>query len=250
MQSNDAPHWINPPPFHEVRGDELIVRTGRDTDWWNNTFYGFRHLSGHFLAHKMTGDFSLEATFSAGYRRLYDQAGVMLRVDDNNWLKTGTEFTDGALHFSVVVTRDDQSDWSVLKLGGDIGHPVSVRLTRHAEALRVQRRDADGTWQLVRLAYLKMPETVEVGPMCCSPTGEGLEVAFSHIAFGSPIFARAPRGLVQHREREVQSVANATHAAYGTKSSAEVRSLRHVLAMKARIDARIATMITPAGHNA
>jgi regulation of enolase protein 1 (concanavalin A-like superfamily) len=187
MQSNDAPHWINPPPFHEIRGDELIVRTGRDTDWWNNTFYGFKHLSGHFLAHQMTGDFSLEATFSAGYRRLYDQAGVMLRVDDSNWLKTGTEFTDGALHFSVVVTRDDQSDWSVLKLGGDIGHPVAVRLTRHAEALRVQRRGADGVWQLVRLAYLKMPETVEVGPMCCSPTGEGLEVTFSHVSFGSPI---------------------------------------------------------------
>ena len=187
MQSNKAPHWINPPPFHETRGDELVVRTGRDTDWWNNTFYGFKHGNGHFLAHDLTGDFSLEATFSAGYRRLYDQAGVMLRVDNNNWLKTGTEFTDGALHFSVVVTRDDQSDWSVLKLGGDIGLPVTLRLTRHGEALRVQRRDGDGGWQLVRLAYLNMPETVKVGPMCCSPTGDGLEVTFSRIAFGSSI---------------------------------------------------------------
>lgn len=187
MQSNDAPRWINPPPFHEMRGDELHVRTGRDTDWWNNTFYGFRHANGHFLAHQMTGDFSLEATFAAGYHRLYDQAGVMLRVDDNNWLKTGTEYTDGALHFSVVVTRDDQSDWSVLKLGGDIGLPVTVRLTRHAEALRVQRLDADGVWQLVRLAYLRMPQTVEAGPMCCSPTSEGLDVSFSRIAFGPPI---------------------------------------------------------------
>jgi regulation of enolase protein 1 (concanavalin A-like superfamily) len=179
--------WHNEPPFHERRGDGLVVRTGRDTDYWNNTFYGFKHSSGHFLATPVTGDFSFEVTFSADYSRLYDQAGAMVRVDDNNWLKTGTEFTDGALHFSVVVTRDDQSDWSVMLLGGEVTAPVTLRLTRHAEALRVQLREPDGSWRLVRLAYLAMPETVDVGPMCCSPTGAGLEVTFSRIALGEPI---------------------------------------------------------------
>jgi regulation of enolase protein 1 (concanavalin A-like superfamily) len=66
----------------------------------------------------------------------------------------------------VVVTRDDQSDWS--------------------EALRVQILDA-GTWRLVRLCFLRMPETVEAGPMTCSPTGEGLETTFSRVAIGEPI---------------------------------------------------------------
>lgn len=177
--------WRNPPPFHEQRGDALVVWTGKETDWWNNTFYGFRHANGHALLQPVTGDFSLEATFTAEYRELYDQAGVMLRVEDNTWLKAGTEFTDGALHFSVVVTRDDQSDWSVVRLPSMA--PVTLRLTRHAEALRVQRLDEDGRWQLVRLAYLPMPETVEAGPACCSPIGEGLEVTFSRVTFGPPI---------------------------------------------------------------
>jgi regulation of enolase protein 1 (concanavalin A-like superfamily) len=179
--------WRNEPPFHEQRGDELVVRTGKDTDYWNNTFYGFKHGDGHFRATPIAGDFSLELTFSANYQRLYDQAGAMLWVDENNWLKCGTEFTDGALHFSVVVTRDDQSDWSVMTLGGDPFAPVTLRLTRHAEALRIQIRKPDGTWPLVRLCYLRMPETVEVGPMTCSPTGEGLEARFSRIAIGEPI---------------------------------------------------------------
>lgn len=179
--------WHNEPPFHEERDSALVVRTGKDTDYWNNTFYGFRHDNGHFHATRVGGDFSLELTFSATYHRLYDQAGGMIFVDGNNWLKCGVEFTDGAMHFSVVVTRDDQSDWSVMPLDIGPGEPVTLRITRHAEALRIQILRADGAWALVRLCYLRMPETVEVGPMTCSPTGEGLEVRFSRIAISEPI---------------------------------------------------------------
>lgn len=180
-------YWVNEPPFHENDDDVLVLRTGKETDWWNNTFYGFQHASGHLLATRVTGDFTFDAKFTANYQRLYDQAGVMLRVDDDNWLKCGVEFTDGHMHFSVVVTRDDQSDWSMMPLMAEPGTPVSLRLTRHAEALRVQIQLSDGTWQLVRLCYLRMPETVEIGPMTCSPTGEGLEVTFSRIEIGEPI---------------------------------------------------------------
>ena len=37
------PHWRNPPPFSERGGDTLTVRTGEKTDFWNRTFYGFKH---------------------------------------------------------------------------------------------------------------------------------------------------------------------------------------------------------------
>lgn len=185
-----APHWINEPPAHRRDDRSLIVTTGRETDFWNNTFYGFRHTNGHVLAHEVTGDFSLLVTFSAPYRDLYDQAGVMLRVDDNNWLKCGVEYADGLKNFSTVVTRNDQSDWSVTKLGGRLDAPVTLRLTRHAEALRVQIKTSNG-WRLARLAYLDMPNTVTAGPMCCSPVGSGLEVTFHRIAWSDPI----PRDL-------------------------------------------------------
>src|SRR5690606_39761998 len=79
--------------------------------------------------------------FTANYQRLYDQAGVMLRVDDDNWLKCGVEFTDGALHFSVVVTRDDQSDWSVMPLAGDPTAPVTLRLRSEEHTSELQSRE-------------------------------------------------------------------------------------------------------------
>lgn len=179
--------WRNPPPEHSETDAGLILRTGRDTDYWNNTFYGFRHDNGHFRATRVGGDFSMEISFLADYRTLYDQAGAMVWVDENNWLKCGIEYTDGALHFSVVVTRDDQSDWSVMPFAGAPDRPVVLRVTRHAEALRVQVQTEDGSWQLVRLCFLRMPETVEAGPMACSPTSEGLEVRFTRIDIGEPI---------------------------------------------------------------
>ena len=179
--------WRNEPPFLEQRDHQLVLRTGPETDYWNNTFYGFRHDNGHFLATEVTGDFTVEVTFSASYEQLYDQAGAMLRVDGDNWLKCGIEFTDGQLHFSVVVTRDDQSDWSVMPMDADPEQAVTLRLTRHGEALRVQVLGADGSWRLVRLCYLRMPETVEVGPMACSPTREGLEVTFMAFGIEDPI---------------------------------------------------------------
>lgn len=70
--------WHNEPPHHQMRGEALVVTTGKDTDYWNNTFYGFRHSDGHLLATPVSGDFSYELTFSANYSRLYDQAGAML----------------------------------------------------------------------------------------------------------------------------------------------------------------------------
>jgi regulation of enolase protein 1 (concanavalin A-like superfamily) len=184
------PRWRNEPPFWEKRGDTLVVRTGEKTDYWNRTFYGFKNGNGHLHAHQVRGDFSAVSEFTADYCNLYYQAGVMIYVDDRTWLKAGTEFTDGAPHFSVVATRDDQSDWSMKPFVADAAKAVTMRVTRHAEAIRVQVKEGEG-WQLVRLAFLPMPETVEVGPMCCSPTGVGLEVRFTRFEIGPPI----PRDL-------------------------------------------------------
>jgi len=179
-------HWINTPPaFTQIDG-VLAVTTGHETDYWNNTFYGFKHSNGHMLGTPVTGDFTLTVTFSAPYKTLYDQAGAMLRVDDTTWLKCGVEFTDERRTFSVVVTRDDQSDWSVMPIAGETDDPVTLRLTRHAEALRVEV-EQDGKFRLVRLAFLDMPETVEAGPMCCSPVGAGLHVRFHAVSFANPI---------------------------------------------------------------
>ncbi|RWB23162.1 MAG: DUF1349 domain-containing protein [Mesorhizobium sp.] len=182
--------WLNPPPHHVFGDGTLHVRTGKETDFWRETFYGFRRDNGHFLYGPVAGDFSAEVTIKGDYEALYDQAGLMLRLSETHWIKAGIEYTDGLAYFSVVVTND-RSDWSLVAIPPN-PNGVRIRLTRHAEAIRVQYLDAsDSHWKPVRLAYFPTSKSVDVGMMCCSPQREGFEVTFSDFVVAPPI----PRDL-------------------------------------------------------
>ena len=185
--------WLNEPPQWREDKDALHVTTGARTDFWRRTHYGFIRDDGHFRHTSISGDFTAEVLVEANYEALYDQAGLMLRVDEKNWLKTGIEYTDGAMHYSTVVTREDFSDWSPQVLPASAAKGIRVRLTRHAEALRVQFQLPGESWRLARLAMLPMGETVDVGMMCCTPERAGLEVTFRGFAV-QPAISRELHG--------------------------------------------------------
>jgi regulation of enolase protein 1 (concanavalin A-like superfamily) len=170
--------WLNPPP-HCTFGDNTVhVRTGMGTDFWRETFYGFWRDNGHFLSRQVEGDFSAEVTVKGNYEVLYDQAGLMVRLSETHWIKAGIEYTDGLMYFSVVVTND-ASDWSLAGIPAD-PDGVRIRLTRHAETIRVQYLDASaGHWRPVRLACLPRSNTVEFGLVACCPKAEDFDGALT-----------------------------------------------------------------------
>lgn len=178
--------WLNPPLRHSFEGDALLVETGRETDFWRETFYDFWRDSGHFLFTGVPGDFTAEVTIDGRYEALYDQAGLMIRLSESNWIKAGIEYTDDEMYFSTVVTNDT-SDWSLIKIPvGPQG--VRIRLTKHHEAIRVQYLDiTDSRWKPARLAYFPPTASVDVGIMCCSPQREGFKVSFRDFSIGPPI---------------------------------------------------------------
>lgn len=178
--------WLNEPP--QWRGDaaSLALVTGDKTDFWRETFYGFIRDSGHAWLTPVSGDFSATATIRGDYQVLYDQAGMMLRIDETHWIKTGIEFTDGLMHFSVVVTRG-VSDWSVIPLhSAPAETAVFVRLTRHGDAVRVQFHLGDGEWQMARLCSFPADDAM-VGVTACSPERDGFSARFENISVGPPI---------------------------------------------------------------
>src|SRR5574338_1360016 len=99
----DTMQWFNPPAKTSVDGSRLRVTTAASSDFWRITHYGFIRDNGHFLYQELTGDFSVEIRVDGAYRDLYDQAGLMLRVDAENWIKTGIEYVEGRQNLSVVV---------------------------------------------------------------------------------------------------------------------------------------------------
>ena len=178
--------WLNPPPEFREQDGSLIARSGKETDFWRETFYGFWRDNGHFFHRSVAGDFTAEVTIKGNYDALYDQAGLMMRLSETHWVKAGVEFTDGRMYFSVVITND-VSDWSLVAIPTDPAG-VRIRLTRHREAVRVQYLDCgDNSWKPVRLGYFPPSDRVDVGMMCCSPQREGFEVTFSGFSVGPPI---------------------------------------------------------------
>ncbi|MFI1357745.1 DUF1349 domain-containing protein [Streptomyces sp. NPDC020898] len=181
----DDMQWLNEPPRWSVNEGTLVVTTADRTDFWRETFYDFIRDDGHFLAREVTGDFTAQVTLAGEYETLYDQMGLMLRVDQANWIKTGVEFTDGRAHLSCVITRD-HSDWSVVATP-EVGDEITLRMTRHGTAVRVQYLTTGGEWQLLRLGYLPLPVTCQVGVMSCSPQRAGFTGRFSDFAITEPI---------------------------------------------------------------
>ena len=161
------------------------MTTGLETDFWRDTFYGFKRDNGHFFGTAVRGDFTATVVFEGSYEALYDQAGVMLRLDERNWLKMGIGFSDGVTNFSVVVTRD-RSDWSIVRVPLVSG-PQAVRLTRVAGAVLADFRDAAATWQLMRVADFPDSAESQVGPMVCSPQRAGFQARFTTFSVGPAI---------------------------------------------------------------
>ena len=180
----DCLTWLNPPTL-TLKDGLLTAETGDRTDFWQETFYGFRRDNGHFGFVEQSGDFSAEVTFSGEYRELYDQAGMMVRLDENTWLKAGVEYTDGQQHLSVVATRG-VSDWSVLPLANPPAE-IRLRLTRLGGAVLVQASLDGETYTMLRLAALTDAECLRVGVMCCSPERSGFRATFRDLQVGEPV---------------------------------------------------------------
>ena len=75
--------WYNEPKSWAATGDKITVTADRTTDFWRKTHYGFIKDDGHFFYQERTGDFRFGVVVIGQYATLYDQAGLMVRVDDD-----------------------------------------------------------------------------------------------------------------------------------------------------------------------
>jgi uncharacterized protein len=175
--------WLNEPQNWKQEGGQLSVFADAHTDFWRKTHYGFVRDNGHLYYEKVSGNFEIETEFRGKYESLYDQAGLMVRLDETTWMKTGIEFVNGIHHVSAVVTRD-YSDWSVVPLHAYHGS-LRLRLKREGGAITIEYFASDGGWVMFRTAYLSTADELEVGRMVAAPDGGGFEAVFSEFGVKS-----------------------------------------------------------------
>jgi regulation of enolase protein 1 (concanavalin A-like superfamily) len=168
--------WYNEPPSWSAEGSRIEVKVAGGTDFWRKTHYGFVRDNGHFGFVEVKGDFTAEVQVKGAYHELYDQAGLMLRVDAEHWIKTGIEYVHGVQYVSAVVTNEF-SDWSVAPLHNNPA-AISLRVIRKAEAVEIFYSLDGADYTLLRIAYLLPAASMAVGVMCAAPDGHGFGVTF------------------------------------------------------------------------
>jgi regulation of enolase protein 1 (concanavalin A-like superfamily) len=176
--------WLNEPDRWAMASGDLSVVTNRATDFWRETHYGFIRDSGHFFGRPTDGGFTASLRVRARFETLYDQAGIMVRLNQTTWIKAGIELSDGEALLGSVLTNGC-SDWATGPFRGDPSD-FWIRATVDQGALRLQASVDGKTWPLVRLCPFPEAASYAVGPMCCTPERAGLEVLFSDFVVTHP----------------------------------------------------------------
>ena len=168
--------WMNEPASSKITGNAVTVRSRAKTDFWQKTFDGYAADNGHFLHLPASGDFTFTAQINGQYATQYDQAGLMVRIDAENWMRCGTEFIDGKRYASVVFTRTF-SDGSTLP---DLSEtePIWWRVVRKNNSIETFCSLDSAKFMSVRMGYFPTQPTVEVGLMCAAPSGPGFDASF------------------------------------------------------------------------
>ena len=171
--------WLNPPASEHYDAGTLTARAKGKTDFWRKTFFGYITDNGHFLHTEQAGEFTFQARVNGNYSQLYDQAGLMVRLDEKNWMKCGSEVFDDKRWASVVFTRDF-SDWSTMEDLSQNG-PVYWRVVRKKDSLEAQCSKDGEKFMTIRQGYFPAKVPVQVGVMCAAPEGQGFDAVFDQL---------------------------------------------------------------------
>ena len=171
--------WTVAPAAVEVVGGDLLVTPAGRSDAWRETSYGFTRDDAPALVAELPTPGAVEVTFTVDLDAEFDQAGLLLRVDERTWIKAGVELSDGAPQLGAVVTLG-KSDWSVRPVPEWSGRQVTLRASRSGDAVTIRARVDDEPFGLVRLAPFPQHVPVVAGPYACSPSRDeaGLQVRF------------------------------------------------------------------------
>ena len=95
--------WTNQPQSWYTSAGWLLISPTLGTNFWSGDD------SGQSLYQWISGNFMVETKVSATLSTNYQQAGLMIRQDSNNWAKTYFEYSDG-LTVKTVINRNNAAN--------------------------------------------------------------------------------------------------------------------------------------------
>ncbi|WP_448633318.1 DUF1349 domain-containing protein [Pedobacter panaciterrae] len=196
-QSLEKMNWYNEPERWQIKDGSLIMQVTPKTDYWRISHYGFTVDDAPFYYSTYGGEFETKVKLTGDYKARFDQMGLMIRIDQKNYIKTGVEFVDGKFNISTVVTNE-KSDWSVTTLN-KMPPFIWIKALRRLDAIEIYYSFDDKNYIMTRNAPLQDNTPVMVGLMAASPDGNGFEARFENFSVKHLPDQRRAEWLKQHQ---------------------------------------------------
>lgn len=149
----DNGRWLNKPNKSFIDSETVEITTEPGTDLWQKSYYGFQNDNAHALVFTKKDNFTFTTHISFDYRELFDQCGLLVYLDCDNWFKASIEYDNK--HYSrlgSVVTNFGYSDWATQ----DIATITSIwyRLSRRGPDFRIEYSRNGKTFMQMRIFHL------------------------------------------------------------------------------------------------
>lgn len=178
-------HWIRQPADCNVTPDRVYIVTQPGTDLWQRTYYGFRNDNAPILQMKTREpffSFVVKTEFSSACHR-YDQCGIAVYQDSENWLKASVECENGTFQrLGSVVTNRGYSDWATTDIPASV-KTMWYRLSRRESDFCIESSHDGVCFRQMRICHLeKGAGEISFGIYACSPENASFEAVFTDMA--------------------------------------------------------------------
>ncbi|CAD8044947.1 unnamed protein product [Paramecium primaurelia] len=181
-QTNLNWQWLNEPKDWKNQNDKITIVTEPNTDYWSKTHYGFIRYDAPTYVTKVKGDFVFTCKVNFSSKVLYDQAGIILFEDKENWIKASSEYHDENYStLGSVVTNLGYSDWGYQRVSSQIKE-LYYRLKRKGQDFNIEFSYDGKEFHEIRVCHLhKETQETSVGIYACSPQDSSFQAEFSDI---------------------------------------------------------------------
>jgi regulation of enolase protein 1 (concanavalin A-like superfamily) len=175
--------WTREPEGFTITDDKVEVITKPHTDLWQRTYYHFRNDNAPVF--QMETDekffsFIVKTEFESKHR--FDQCGVVMYLDSENWLKASIEYENEQFqHLGSVVTNLGYSDWATTAIDASI-KSMWYRFSRREDDYCVECSTDGEHFSQMRICHMhKGGGTIRFGVYACSPEASSFKATFTNL---------------------------------------------------------------------
>ena len=182
--NTQAFRWTREPASYTVSDDRIEIVTKPHTDLWQRTYYHFRNDNApafQMETEEKYFSFTVKTAFESSHR--FDQCGVVLYLDSDNWLKGSIEYENERFaHLGSVVTNLGYSAWATTEISAGV-RSMWYRLSRREDDYCIECSEDGVTFSQMRICHMhKGGGKIRFGVYACSPEDSSFRAPFTDLA--------------------------------------------------------------------